>query len=126
MILQIDLTWPVSLPLPFLEFSGSPENATLVSPPESSAILRRSRFTKSYSTIAVAWTFTEDQFQTFEDFFLNDLGNGVAQFKIELRFPTNSVLAKWSVRLKEGYQSNFVEGIWKVQASLFLVNPVNF
>lgn len=126
MILQVDIAWPTSIPLPSLDFSGAPRNSTLVSPEESATIVRRSRFQRSYSMLSVGWVLTEAQYQDLCDFFLGDLGNGTAQFKIELRYPKNSELTEWSVRFGGGYEASREEGYWTVRASLELVNPVVF
>lgn len=126
MILQVDIDWPVALPLPFLEYSGEPRNGTLVSPTDAAAISRRSRFERSYTTLSVAWVFTDAQYQSFKTFFATTLGNGTAQFAIELRFPLNSGLTEWSVRIEDGYTAAHEEGMWRVQATLDLVNPVLF
>jgi len=124
MILQVDNTWPTSLPLPKVEFSGRPRNATLTSPTENAAIVRRSRFTRSYTTLSVAWCFSAVQMQTFVDFFQDDLGNGTGQFKIELRYPETSILSEWTVRFEGGYQREYDEGIFHVKAGLELIETV--
>jgi len=124
MILQVDNTWPTSLPLPKIEFSGNPRNATITSPTESAAISRRSRFDRSYSTLSVTWCFTGDQIQIFDAFFSDDLGNGTAQFKIELRFPETSSLTEWSVRFQGGYQREYDGGHYYVKSILELIERV--
>jgi hypothetical protein len=126
MILQIDITWPATLPLPFVDYSGQPDNSTIASPPESGVISRRSRFERTYLSIAVNWKFTPLQYETFKSFFAEDLGNGTAAFKIELRYPLNSVLLEWIVRFSEDYKAAHEDGTWTVQAAIDVVNPVNF
>lgn len=126
MNLTVDLTWPEDLPLPDINFSGVPRNSTLVSPAENASIARRSRFERSYSVLTVGWTFTVAQNAIFKAFFLDDLGNGSAQFKIELRHPLQSALTWWEVRFAEGYQETYDDGFWTVQASLELTNPIAF
>ncbi len=126
MNLELDVSWPATLPLPKIDFSGVLRNSTLASPPESAAIARRSRFQRVYSTLSVAWVLTPAQNAIFSDFFLNDLGNGTAQFQIELLYPSNSVLTWWAARFGAGYQASYDDGFWTIQASLELVNPVAF
>ncbi len=104
---QVDVSWPVDLlPLPSLDFSSAPRNATIVSPAENVAIVRRSRFERSYAVLTVGWKFKGAQIQIFKDFFYSDLGNGIAQFKIELRYPKASELTFWAVRFVGGYQTS--------------------
>ncbi len=123
MELALETAWP-DLPLPKVEYNGFPRNSTLVSKRTSSYITRRSRFERSYALLSVSWCFTDSQLETFETFFATELDNGIAQFKIELRYPRNSALKIWAVRFHEGYTTSFEEGTWMVQASLDLVSPV--
>jgi hypothetical protein len=124
-ILTIDNEWPATLPLPYLDYSGNPYNQTIYSPDGAFFIARRSRFTKSYCILSVAWNFDDDEFEAFKLFVLNSLGNATSQFKIELRFPKNTELTEWAVRFESGYQANQNDGVWNVIAALELVNPVN-
>lgn len=124
MSLTVDITWPVTIPLPSIDYAGTPRYATIVSPPEASYIVARSRFQRSYSLLTVAWMLTDAQLAIFKTFFETDLGMGTACFKIELRYPELSVLTEWMVRFQEGYDSVSQEGMWSIQSSLELVNPV--
>ena len=126
MNLTIDNAWPSSLPLPTVQFSGEPRNATITSQDLAMALTARSRFSRSYNAIAVSWQFTTAQYDDFKNFLLNDLGNGTAMFSIELKFPKNSELTQWAVRLIEGHAAEYQDGIWKVSAALELVNPIVF
>lgn len=126
MTLTINNEWPDTLPLPLLDYSGTPRLATISSPEETPAIAQRSRFERSYNTLEVSWCFDDAQFETFQNFVLYDLGNGTAQFKLELKFPKNSALTEWAVRFEGSYEAEEVDGLWKVNAALELVNPVVF
>lgn len=126
MTLTINNEWPDTLPLPLIEYSGTPRHATINSPEDTPSIDRRSRFTRSYNTLEVSWCFTHEQFELFQSFVRYDLGNGTAQFKIELKFPKNSALTEWAVRFEGSYEAEEVDGLWKVNAALELVNPVVF
>lgn len=123
MILTIDNEWPGTLPLPFIDYSGVPLNTTIFSPDITYHVERRSRFTRSYYLLSVRWNFNDDQFEAFKAF-LDEIGNGTAQFKIELRFPKNTALTEWSVRLEDRYEADYDDGIWTVTAGLELVNPI--
>lgn len=124
MVVTLDNEWPASLPLPLIDYSGVPKNQTLVTPEITHHIARRSRFTRSYCILSVGWTFNDDQLATFNDF-LTSLGNGTAQFKIELRFPKNTGLTEWAVRIEDGYQVTYDDGIWKVTSNLELVSLID-
>lgn len=126
MILTVTNEWPATLPLPSVDYNGAPYNSTLVSPIENAAIERRSRFTRSYCGVSVQWVFTDEEYQDFRAFVKGDLGNGAAVFKIELRFPKNTELTAWAVRFSAGFEADFDEGYWTVQATLETVNPIIF
>jgi len=126
MTLAIDISWPVAIPLPFVDYSGTPKNTTIVSATENAIIIRRSRFTRSYTAISVSWVLTREQYEAFQEFFADTLGNGVSQFKLELRYPLNSALTWWAVRFEDGYESDYDDGMWRVETMLLLVNPVTF
>ena len=116
--------WPATLPLPYIDFVGAPRYATLVTPNDLKIRSRRARFLRSYKTLELSWNFTEAQFSTFRDFFEDDLGNGSAQFQIELRFPLTSELTAWAVRFTGGFNSVKLEGLRKVNATIDLVTPI--
>lgn len=97
--LRISTEWPSTLPLPFVEYRGSSDVATLHSPLSSGRLKARERFTKPYVRATFEWNFTETQYSAFLTFFLDTLGNGSGKFKIELRYPKNSALTEWVVRL---------------------------
>lgn len=126
MTLPLDITWPAALPLPFLDYSGQAVNGTLVGTARNIVIERRSRFERSYREVGVEWRFDPEQYEAFKAFFYTTLGNGTAQFKIELRFPLNSDLTEWAARIAGGFDSVYDEGVWRVAASMDLVNPVEF
>lgn len=126
MTLPIVTEWPTALPLPFIDYSGSVVNATIVSPMDNIVLERRSRFRRAYGSLSVSWRLTGSEFSAFRDFHDVDLGNGIAQFKIELRYPKESVLTEWAVRFTGGYTSNHDDGVWTVQASLDILNPIEF
>jgi len=126
MTLTINNEWPAELPLPLIDYSGTPRNGTIRSPDETPIAVYRQRFTRSYNTLNVGWCFTEEQFDRFQNFVLYDLGNGTAQFKLELKFPKNSALTEWAVRFEASYEAEHDDGVWKTTAALELVNPIIF
>lgn len=119
-----DITFPTTLPLPFHEYGGQPVNSSIMSNEQTSPLVRRQRFTRSYAGLAVQWVLTRAQFTVFKDFFTTDLGNGIAHFQIELRYPYNNQLTNWIVRFVAGYNAEHSDGFFTVQADLDLVNPV--
>lgn len=128
MQITADITWPEDtgshLPLPYCEFSGVPRNASIVSEKESPRISRRSRFQRQFSSISVRWVLTEAELADFETFYDETLGNGVACFSIDLRYPRNSELTPWLVRFDGGYQITKSDGLPVVEATLNLINPM--
>jgi len=126
MILETLNVWPSTLPLPFVDYNGEPRNGVVMGKEKDLVILRRSRFERSYTTLLVNWVFTDAQFTAFKTFYKDTLGLGASQFKIELRYPSNSVLTEYSVRISEGFEATYQEGLLNVAAVLELVNPVNF
>lgn len=117
----LNVDWPLSLPLPYVDFSGQPRHATLISPLGSAKIVRRTRFVAGVVTLPVSWMLTPEQYDAFKAFFLEDLGSGAALFLMELRYPRNSALSEWTVRFVEGYESRYLDGVWEVRAELDLL-----
>ena len=126
MTLDTDISWPTTIPLPHVDYSGEPQNATVFSDIATGSAQRRSRFERSYLSVSVTWNLTSAEYVLFQDFFLSTLGNGAAQFKIELRYPKNTALTYWSVRFMDTYQPSYDDGIWTITAGLDVVNPIEF
>lgn len=124
MNLTVDIAWPVALPLPFVDYSGTNRNATIGSDVAMGPIERRSRFEKFYVPVAVTWNLSEAQYQSLLTFFATTLGNGAAAFSIELRYPKNFSLTSWLVRFVGGLSCAFMDGIWKVSAKLELIDQI--
>lgn len=124
MIIPIEETYPESLPLPYIEYSGAPRNSTICTPAGAAFIARRSRFTKSYVSLSLKWFFTSDQYTTFRAFVLDNLGNGAASFVMSLRYPKNSALDDWIVKLIGPYEATSRDGLWEVAASIDLCGKV--
>lgn len=97
--INIANVWPESLPLPFIDFSGGADVATLFSPGDAAVIKRRSRQTQTFATIGLVWKFNAEEFVAFREFWEADLGCGTASFAIELRYPKISELNTWIVKL---------------------------
>jgi len=91
--------WPATLPLPYIDFSGGADVATLFSPDDAAVIKRRSRQTQTFATIGIVWKFTPEQFTEFKEFWEDNLGVGAAVFAIELRYPKISELNTWLVKM---------------------------
>ncbi len=125
MEIQVDIEWPSSVPLPFFEFSGEPRNATAFTTENSTVIDQRNRFEKSYVGLNVDWVLTPGQFDAFKAFFQDDLGNGTASFKMELRYPLNSNLTWWQVRFIEDYEAFCLERFYRVRCSIDLVQKLD-
>jgi hypothetical protein len=121
-LLTIDIPWPATLPLPFVDYAGANRNATISSTFEDGPIVRRSRFNKFYVPASVTWRLTEAQYAAFQTFFGITLGNGAAAFSLELRYPKNSALSTWMVRFVGGYSCEYLEGIWSITARVDLID----
>ena len=121
MTITVDISWPGTIPLPFVDYSGSPRNATITSPLESPRIYYRSRFATSYATIDATWVLTATEYTAFQTFFADTLGNGTACFSLELKYPQNSVLTSWMVRFAGAYEAVQGDGPISVSAQLDLV-----
>lgn len=120
---EIALTnaWPSTLPIPYVDFSGSPRDTTLVSEREQAKIHRRSRFSRVYHGMPVQWVFSHSEYLAFKTFY-KDTIRCVSAFSIELRFPKNSALSEWMARfVSEGFEATPEEGMWRVDAMLDLV-----
>lgn len=116
------IEWPSALPLPHLEYSGAPRVPTISSSLDQGAIIRRSRFSKTYSQIRVRWVLTSaSSYEAFSSFFADDLGNGISAFAIDLRYPRNSSLEEWMVRFLAGYEMDYEDGAWIIHAELDLI-----
>lgn len=126
MILTVTKVWPPAIPLPMVDYSGEPRNSTIASPDKDTIVLRRSRFGRSYASLAVTWTLTAAQYTAFKSFYVNDLGCGASQFMVELRYPQNSALSEWAVRIANGFEASYQDGMWVVMGVLDIVNPVTF
>lgn len=124
MITLVDIYWPSTIPLPSIDYAGAPRNASITSPVESPRIFYRSRFFTSYSSIGVRWSLSTDELTAFRSFYLEELGNGIACFAMDLRFPLNSELRTWLVRFEGGYRITFSDGIAFVTAQLSLVREM--
>lgn len=127
MILTIDNLWPVTLPLPRTDFSGTDTNSTFSSSVETGVIGLRSRFTPIYPLLQVEWVLEPGQYLDFLDFYRMDLGMGAGAFEIALRYPKNSQLTDWMVRfVGERNETKMETGLFLVKASIELIHPKNF
>jgi len=117
--IALDNTWPASLPLPYVQMGGDSYYGVISSPSESARILRRDRFGTRYLDVTAQWRLDATQFAAFQAFF-ELLGNGGSRFGISLRFPKNTELQDWKALFVGGYEVQFEEGVWSVQAPLNL------
>ncbi len=117
--IPLEHEWPEDLPLPFVDFAGEDRNASIASPIEASRILRRGR-SPAFPNLKVNWVLTEDQYDAFITFF-RSLGNGVSSFAIDLRFPKNSELIRWAVRLVGEIEAEMEGDFWLVSGVMDLL-----
>lgn len=114
--------WPITLPLPYVDYTGNPFHVTEVSPADTPKIARRNRYINALINISVRWVFNTDEYEDFKVFFQEDIDTGMSKFRIELRYPLNSALVPWRVRfMSDGYKATYQEGMWEVEASLDLL-----
>lgn len=117
--LNVANTWPATLPLPSLEYSGAAFVPTIISPNSAGRSRRRSRWTTTYANVDVNWKFSKDQYAAFLVFWGTTLGNGSATFSIELRYPKSTDLDVWVVQFVGGLNNQTEdESIKLVQATL--------
>lgn len=115
------IEWPENeIPLPFVDHQGTLEHSTIQTQ-GTGAVNRRARFTNLYSVLQIEWRLTTTQWLAMQDFVEVDLSNGIAQFKIDLRYPNNSLLTTYAVRLMPEYEATNLDGIWRVAGALELV-----
>jgi len=126
MTLTVINSWPSTIPLPRVDFTGGPVNSALVSATEGPGLQRRQRWIRSYAVASVSWILTQTEYELFETFFLNTLGMGIAVFDIQLRYPLNSALTHWAVRFQGDYESEKDDTMHNVRAVLDIVNPITF
>ncbi len=110
-----------TIPLPSVDFQGAPRFATLVSPPGRASLSRRSRFHTSYVNLSVQWVLDEAQKDLLDTFIETTLSNGTAQFMVELRYPEETSLTEWIVRLSGRIVVTSLEGHWGIRSMLDLV-----
>jgi len=116
------ILWPATLPLPFIDYDGQPMHATLASRLENPKIQRRRRFHASVISVAVRWVYSIGEYAEFKTYFLETLGNGGAQFLIELKYPQTSALTTWKAKFTGNYRSTNQLGQWEVEAELELMD----
>lgn len=111
-------------PLPYIDYTGKPQNTTLNSDLNSGRIYRRARFlSQVYKTLQVKWVLSAAQYDVFQEFY-SGLGNGISRFSLDLRFPKHSELTEWEVQLVGPYSADFQDGLWIISASLNLIQPM--
>lgn len=119
------ITWPATIPLPFVDYVGEPRNATLVSQQlRGGDEERRSRFTASFVQVNAVWVLNETELAAFRTFFTTTLCNGACAFAIELRYPKNSVLEEWAVRFLGDVAFDNDTNMWQVSAVLDLIRKL--
>lgn len=121
--INITHSWPATLPLPYIDYSGGADVATLFSPGDAAIIKRRSRQTQTYATVSVRWKFEPDEWLEFLDFWEDNLGCGSAAFAIELRYPKISALDTWLVKMITGLEVETIDNaIFEVSTTLQLIS----
>jgi hypothetical protein len=115
------ITWPTTLPLPFIDYTGTVRMATLSSSLQQGRIDRRQRFTVSIPTLQVQWILSAAELVAFQTFFNTTLHGGTALFEMELKYPRNTELNSWVVRFLQGYQARRVDSFWIISVPLELL-----
>jgi len=117
--INVTNSWPISLPLPFLDYTGAARVPTIVSQAGSARVQRRSRWTAPYATVNVVWRLSPDEYLALVTYWDETLRNGTAKFTMELRYPKNSALDTWIVQFLGELEVTPIEnGIREVVAVL--------
>lgn len=79
------MIYPETLPLPGIDgYTLKPESSSTSTQFESGAERKRKNYRQPHSTFAVSWLFNSEQLMQFEEFFRDDLEDGVEWFDIDL------------------------------------------
>lgn len=116
-------SFPSTIPLPFIDYSGGVRNATIKSNEDHGYLYRRARRNTAYADLSVVWVLTPRQYALFRTFYDTTLSNGATQFEIELRYPKNTELTEWVVRFQAGFDATYQEGIWNLSAGMEIFRP---
>lgn len=117
-------SWPATLPLPFVDYSGVSQVPTLRSPRTSGRLKFRKRYKLTYQTLSCTWKLNWTQWQAFKTFHETTLGNGTARFEMELRYPLNSALTTWICQFIGTIEhSPILNGIREVRTQIQLYHP---
>ena len=81
-----DITWPTDpyLPLPMQGFSGTRRKQVLVTQMDSGRRRQRLRCGALEQMFKASWTFTQSQYEAFQEFFDDDLYGGTLEFILPL------------------------------------------
>lgn len=89
--------WPPSLPVPprLRDHRERPPQLTLRSSVDSGPAKVRRRNTANVRTISVSFVFTWDEWEAFDEFFLETIAGGALPF--ELKRPMTGVITQWRI-----------------------------
>ena len=117
--INVTNSWPITLPLPFIDYTGSARVPTIISPEGAARSQRRSRWKSPYAAVNVRWKLDEDEYLEMVTYWDTTLGNGTAKFTMEIRYPQNSALSTWICQFVGALEVVPIEnGIREVVATL--------
>lgn len=78
----MSVPWPTTLPEPLLEHELDNQTRGLITEMDSRRVRRRRMFSEPLKLYSFRWSFTADQFEAFETFYVTSLENGSLEFSI--------------------------------------------
>lgn len=110
--------WPTSLPVPYVDSRINVSAKTDVTLFESGRSRYRRLILLPFETIDVQWMFTGDQFETFKNYFEQDLDNGSRDVAVEIYGR-----ARTMVFAESTYDVNRSDNLFNVSAKLEYLDP---
>ena len=116
------LVWPASLPKPLVSgYNLKPAEGVLRTNMDSGLARQRRIFTQTPTVFQVSWIMSQQEFQTFEGWYLHFAKEGATKFQIDLQ--SGQGIIAHTVRFKDQYQASLVSAtLWQIRASLEVLN----
>ena len=117
--------FPPSLPQPNLNpYTLSPTPHILKTSMESGAVRQRNTSLLSYHSLSCSWTFSQEQYSAFSQWFHSDIQNGANSFAISIMTPAG--IQTVSARFSEPFRAQLsAHNLWSVHAQLQVFFPTS-